>query len=386
MVYQEEKLIEIRRELHQIPELGMQEFKTHEYLMTCIEQLNQQWLTIKQIPDVPTAIMVRLQGYAPDKTIGWRSDMDGLPVLEATQLPFASQHIGQMHACGHDMHMAIAMGILAHFADNQPRDNMVFFFQPAEETIGGGIKVYEAGVFQGIWQPDEFYAFHDQPALATGVLSTRQGTLFAAAAEVRFTISGRGSHAAYPQKGLDAIVAGSALVTQLQTIVSRSLDPVHNGVITIGTFQAGEAGNIIANQAVLTGTIRTLRQSDIEVMFKRVQEIAKGVATMFAVEVLVEIEQSGYLAVENDTELVNDFIRFMAQSSFEFEVAEPAMTGEDFGFLMSKFKGMMFWLGVGDMAHPLHHAKMTPDESALKIGVDASVAFLAHRMESKSYV
>ncbi|MDR3241132.1 MAG: N-acetyldiaminopimelate deacetylase [Lactobacillaceae bacterium] len=381
MTYSNERLIEIRRDLHQIPEIGMQEFKTHAYLLETIKGLNQAWLEIKLVPEVPTAILVRLQGSQPTKTIGYRTDIDALPIEEQTGLPFTSLHTGRMHACGHDFHMTVALGVLAYFAEHQPSDNMVFFFQPAEETIGGGIQVYEAGGFDGEWQPDEFFAYHDQPALPAGVISTRPGTLFAAAAELHVEIVGLGSHAAYPQNGKDAIIAGTAFVQQLQTIVSRSLDPINNGVITIGTFHSGTAGNIVADTAVITGTIRALRQQDIEIMFKRVREIGAGIATMYDLEVNIDIEQSGYLAVENDLDLTTDFMNFMNASEFEFVESEPAMTGEDFGFLMSKFKGMMFWLGVGDLEHPLHNAKMSPDEAALPVGVNALVAYLQHRME-----
>ncbi len=150
-------LIAIRRDLHQIPELALHETRTHDYLMAKIQSWQSSWMTIKGVPEVPTAIMVRLAGTDPRRTIGYRTDIDALPVTEATGLPFASTIPGQMHACGHDVHMAVALGILQHFAANQPRDNMLFFFQPAEEEDYGGYRVYQAGAFTGEWQPDEFF-------------------------------------------------------------------------------------------------------------------------------------------------------------------------------------------------------------------------------------
>ncbi len=132
MVWTTEELIRVRRALHAIPELALQEYETHRYLLNEISQLNQDWLTIRIVPEVPTAILVRLQGTHPTRTIGYRADMDALPIEEATGLPFSSRHAGVMHACGHDIHMTVGLGILAYFAEQQPKDNLIFFFQPAE--------------------------------------------------------------------------------------------------------------------------------------------------------------------------------------------------------------------------------------------------------------
>lgn len=382
MVWTTEELIRVRRALHAMPELALQEYETHRYLLNEISQLNQDWLTIRTVPEVPTAILVRLEGTNPTRTIGYRADMDALPIEEATGLSFSSRHAGVMHACGHDIHMTVGLGILAYFAEQQPKDNLIFFFQPAEEADFGGKRVYDLGAFSGEWRPDEFYGLHDNPQLPTGQIATRPGTLFAGTTEIHVTFTGKGGHAAFPQDSNDAIVAGAAFVSQVQTVVSRNVDPVQGGVVTLGTFQAGTAGNIIAETAHLDGTIRAFTQTNLVKMQKRVRTIAEAIGTMYGVQVDLELIQGGYMPVENDATLAQLMIDyFQADPTVAFADIAPAMTGEDFGFLLQQFPGVMFWLGVGDPDHPLHHAKMSPNEGALAAGVDAMVGFLNYRME-----
>lgn len=375
-------LIAIRRDLHQIPELALHETRTHDYLMAKIQSWQSSWMTIKGVPEVPTAIMVRLAGTDSRRTIGYRTDIDALPVTEATGLPFASTIPGQMHACGHDVHMAVALGILQHFAANQPRDNMLFFFQPAEEEDYGGYRVYQAGAFTGDWQPDEFFAIHDNPALPAGQLATRQGTLFAGTTEIYLTLRGLSGHAAYPQRAKDSLVAAAAFIMQVQTIVSRNVDPLRGGVVTIGSLHAGTVPNIIPGEAKLSGTIRAFRQADIEMMQQRVRDIANGVAATYGVEADLKLIQGGYMPVENAPEQTADMMDFMAADpDTDFAEAEPAMTGEDFGFLTQKFPGTMAWLGVNDPEHTLHSDKLSPDEASIKPGVAAFIRFFNHRMQ-----
>ncbi|MBA1392755.1 amidohydrolase, partial [Lactobacillus sp. XV13L] len=268
-----EQLIQIRRQLHQIPELALQEHQTHQFLQKVIAQFNQQYLQIRTVPQSPTALLVLVQGSHPQKTIGYRADMDGLPVQEATGLEFASKYSGKMHACGHDLHMTVALGILNYFSEHQPQDNLLFFFQPAEESQNGGKLAYEQGVFEGAWRPDEFYALHVTPDLAAGTIGCRMGTLFAGTTEIDIDLIGQGGHAAYPQQAKDMVVASAALIMQIQTIISRNVDPIEGGVITIGKIQAGTIRNVIAGQAHLEGTIRGLTQKMIEHIDQRLQEV-----------------------------------------------------------------------------------------------------------------
>lgn len=382
----QEDLIQIRRDLHQIPELALEEFQTHDYLMKEIAQFNQEFLAVRELPKLPTAILVRVEGSNPTKTIGYRADIDALPVTEETGLPFSSKHEGVMHACGHDMHMTVALAVINYFSEHQPKDNMIFFFQPAEEEKCGGLLAYEIGVFEGEWRPDEFYGLHDSPDLPAGTIGCRMGTLFAGSTEVDVDFIGTSGHAAFPHNANDMVVAASAFIGQIQTIVSRSIDPVRSGVITFGKFEAGTIRNVITGQAHLEGTIRGLEQSMIEELVARIKDVAEGIARSFNCEVVPTFEQGGYLPVENNPELTKNFIDYMEENhGDQFKLTEPAMTGEDFGYLLSKIPGTMFWLGVED-SHPLHSSELSPSENALEPGVKAIVDFLEYRMQQEAWV
>lgn len=376
----EDDLITIRRHLHQIPEVALEEVETHAFLMQVIGMMDQKFLKILEPKELPTAILVRVQGSDPSRTIGYRTDIDGLPVDEKTGLPYASQHLGKMHACGHDMHMTVALGVLDYFASHQPKDNLVFFFQPAEESEAGGRRAYELGLFEGEWRPDEFYGLHVNPKMQTGVIGCRMGTLFAGTTEVNIDVIGKGGHAAFPQDAKDAVVAASALVMQVQTIISRSINPIESGVITLGKFEAGTIRNVIADHARLEGTIRGLTQVMIEKIKERVQEICEGIERSFEVEVRLGLNQGGYFPVENDPVLTKRFIRFMQENpDVVYEEVPPAMTGEDFGYLLHQFPGTMFWLGV-DGGAQLHESSMSPKEGAIQKGITAITEFLEYRM------
>ncbi|WP_337523400.1 N-acetyldiaminopimelate deacetylase [Dialister hominis] len=376
----EDDLITIRRHLHQIPEVALEEVETHAFLMQVIGMMDQKFLKILEPKELPTAILVRVQGSDPSRTIGYRTDIDGLPVDEKTGLPYASQHPGKMHACGHDMHMTVALGVLDYFASHQPKDNLVFFFQPAEESEAGGKRAYELGLFEGEWRPDEFYGLHVNPKMQTGVIGCRMGTLFAGTTEVNIDVIGKGGHAAFPQDAKDAVVAASTLVMQVQTIISRSINPIESGVITLGKFEAGTIRNVIADHARLEGTIRGLTQVMIEKIKERVQEICEGIERSFEVEVRLGLNQGGYFPVENDPVLTKRFIRFMQENpDVVYEEVPPAMTGEDFGYLLHQFPGTMFWLGV-DGGAQLHESSMSPKEGAIQKGITAITEFLEYRM------
>lgn len=376
----EDDLITIRRHLHQIPEVALEEVETHAFLMQVIGMMDQKFLKILEPKELPTAILVRVQGSDPSRTIGYRTDIDGLPVDEKTGLPYASQHPGKMHACGHDMHMTVALGVLDYFASHQPKYNLVFFFQPAEESEAGGKRAYELGLFEGEWRPDEFYGLHVNPKMQTGVIGCRMGTLFAGTTEVNIDVIGKGGHAAFPQDAKDAVVAASALVMQVQTIISRSINPIESGVITLGKFEAGTIRNVIADHARLEGTIRGLTQVMIEKIKERVQEICEGIERSFEVEVRLGLNQGGYFPVENDPVLTKRFIRFMQENpDVVYEEVPPAMTGEDFGYLLHQFPGTMFWLGV-DGGAQLHESSMSPKEGAIQKGITAITEFLEYRM------
>ena len=370
-------LIQTRRDLHQIPEIGLEEVKTQAYLLNVIEKLTAG-KDFVQIRTWQTGILVYLQGSQPERTIGWRTDIDGLPIVEQTGLAFASQHPDRMHACGHDFHMTIALGSLERALENQPKNNLLFLFQPAEENEAGGMLMYEDGAF-GDWLPDQFYGLHVRPDLKVGQIATNTSTLFAGTCEVKINFKGKGGHAAFPHETKDALVAASYFVTQVQSVVSRNVNPIEGAVVTFGVFQAGTANNVITDKAFLHGTIRALTHSMSLLVQKRVKAIAEGVAAAFDMDVEIELKQGGYLPVENNPELARQLMTFFDEKEgIELIDIEPAMTGEDFGYLLSKVPGVMFWLGI-DSPYALHHPQMSPKEEALAIGVEAVSSFLAKK-------
>ncbi|WP_125982342.1 N-acetyldiaminopimelate deacetylase [Loigolactobacillus iwatensis] len=368
-------LTKIYEDLHQIPELGLQEHETQAYLLNVIKRLPQTNLKIKT---VETATLVFITGSAAKQTIGWRTDIDALPVTEKTGLPFASKHPGMMHACGHDLHMTVALGLLAYFAEHQPKNNLFFLFQPAEENASGGKRLYDSGALDD-WLPDEIYGLHINPQLPAGAIGCRQGTLFAGTCEIHARFHGKSGHAAYPHLANDMVVAGAYFVSQLQTIVSRNVNPIEAGVVTLGQFHAGTIGNVISGEAKIDGTIRALTQKMNRHIQRRVQTIAEGVALAFNCEVELKLNQGGYYPVENNPATTKALIDFMQQEpGVNFIETEPAMTGEDFGYLISKINGTMFWLGV-DQPYQLHSEKLAPNEAAIGKGVAAITAYFKQR-------
>jgi len=227
--------VKIRRDLHQIPELGFKEFKTQAYLLAYLEALPQHRLSIKTWK---TGIFVKVHGINPRKTIGYRADIDGLPILEETGFEFSSQHREQMHACGHDFHMSISLGVLTHFVEHPVLDDLLFIFQPAEEGPGGAEPMLASDIMRQ-WYPDEIYALHIAPEYPVGSIALKEGLLFANTSELFIDLKGKGGHAAYPHQTNDMVIAACSLVNQLQTVISRNIDPLDSAVITIGKITGG---------------------------------------------------------------------------------------------------------------------------------------------------
>lgn len=375
MTWSEEKLITIRRDLHQIPEIGLEEFKTHSYLLDVLNELPQEKI---EILTQDTAIILRVKGKNSSKKIAWRTDIDGLPIQEETGLPFSSQHEGYMHACGHDFHMTIALGLVEKAINEELENDRIFFFQPAEENVSGAQIYYDNGFFQKE-QVTEIFGLHVAPHLKSNVVGCLNGTLFAGACRFVVTLTGKEGHAAFPHEANDMIVAAASFVQQTQTIISRNVNPMESAVITFGEINGGTADNIVAGKAVLTGTIRALTHEINELTQKRMEEIAAGIGISYGCHVELELDQKGYVPVVNHPELAEDLMSFMSnQPEVDFQTVSEMMTGEDFGYLLSKIPGVMFWYGVNS-EYGLHHGKFNPDETSLKPAVEAIHRYLNHR-------
>lgn len=369
-----ERFIQVRRDLHKIPELGFKEFKTQKYLLDYLSTLPQENLEIKTWE---TGIFVKMHGQSPRKMIGYRADMDGLPITEETGYEFQSEHVGNMHACGHDFHMSIALGLITYFTENPISDDLLFMFQPAEEGPGGAEPMLKTDIMQE-WKPDMVLALHIAPEYSVGTIATKEGLLFANTSELFIDLKGKGGHAAYPHNTNDMIIAACNLVTQLQSIVSRNVDPLDSAVVTVGKMTGGTVQNIIAEKARIEGTIRTLSPESMAKVKKRLLALVKGIEVGYECEVTVDFGAM-YHQVFNDSDLTREFMGFAEQLD-EVKVVEckEAMTGEDFGYMLKEIPGLMFWLGVGS-EYGLHHSKLTPDEGA----VETAISLLSRYIEFK---
>ncbi|MEH6940313.1 N-acetyldiaminopimelate deacetylase [Bacillus sp. JJ722] len=364
--------VEIRRKLHTMPEIGFQEFKTQAFLLEYLNGLPAERL---EIETWKTGILVKVKGLNATKTIGYRADIDGLPVVEQTGLAFASEHEGRMHACGHDFHMSIALGVLTHFVHHPIRDHVLFVFQPAEEGPGGALPMMQSEEMKR-WMPDTMIGLHIAPEYPVGTIAVKPGLLFANTSELFIELKGKGGHAAYPHNTNDMVVAACQLVNQLQTIIARNVDPLDSAVITVGKITGGTVQNVIAENARLEGTIRTLSADSMKKVKSRIEALVEGIKMGFECETVIDYGAM-YYQVFNEEHLTKEFMHFTKEQT-EMNVIEcnEAMTGEDFGYMLKEIPGFMFWLGV-DSQYGLHHAKLNPNEKAIPSAISLLTSYIA---------
>ncbi|MFS1518191.1 N-acetyldiaminopimelate deacetylase [Bacillus sp. SCS-151] len=369
-----DRFIKIRRDLHQIPELGYKENKTQQYLINYLSTLNAERFVMKKWK---TGLFVKVAGTNPQQTIGYRADIDGLPITEETGYEFSSKHKGIMHACGHDFHMSIALGVLTHIVNHPIRDDVLFLFQPAEEGPGGALEMLNSEIMKA-WKPDEIFALHIAPEYPVGTIATKEGLLFANTSELFINLKGKGGHAAYPHLTNDMVVAACALVSQLQSIVSRNVNPLDSAVVTIGKITGGTVQNIIAENARLEGTIRTLSEEAMNDVKGRITSILNGIEIGYQCEVEIDFG-SNYYQVNNHSDKTREFMQFVNdQTDVKMIECTEAMTGEDFGYLIKDIPGFMFWLGV-DSPYGLHHAKLMPNEQAIPVAINLITQYINYK-------
>ncbi|MGM9923290.1 MAG: N-acetyldiaminopimelate deacetylase [Bacillus sp. (in: firmicutes)] len=362
--------IEMRRKLHTMPELGFQEFKTQAFLLEYIRSLPQERL---EVETWRTGIFVKVKGLKPSKTIGYRADIDGLPIVEQTGLSFASEHEGQMHACGHDFHMSIALGVLTQLVQHPINDDVLFVFQPAEEGPGGALPMMESEQMKRS-MPDMMIGLHIAPEYPVGTIATKPGLLFANTSELFIDLRGKGGHAAYPHHTNDMVVAACQLVGQLQTIIARNVDPLDSAVITVGKITGGTVQNVIAETARLEGTIRTLSAESMQKVKSRIEALVEGLKAGFECEAAIDYGAM-YYQVDNEEKLTREFMEYARSVHVDVHECAEAMTGEDFGYMLKDIPGFMFWLGV-DSDYGLHHAKLNPDEGAIETAINLLSSYI----------
>jgi len=372
--------VALRHDLHTHPELGYKEHRTSQVVQ---EHLAKIGVTFKGGLAGGTGVL----GWLPAtvnpsgaRTVALRADMDALPILERTGLPYESVHSGVMHACGHDGHTTILM-TAAEILQLQPHrpNNVLLIFQPAEEGGAGGQRLCQEGALQGkiIGKPaDIIFGLHGYPRAEVGHVTTRNGPLLAAASQFVVHIVGKGTHAAYPHFGIDPIVVAAHIVTALQTIASRSVDPLDSVVITIGQVLAGVAHNVIPETASLHGTLRTLNNGADIFAKRRISEIVTNVAVAFGASATTEWV-GAYPVTFNNPAATEEFRRVARRVIGEEAVHEepnPSMGGEDFSFYGQEIPASFFFLGLRprepDSYHNLHSPDFDFNDDAIPTGAE----------------
>lgn len=361
-------VIEQRRYLHQHPEVSYEEKQTRDYIENQLHALGIETYTLtgKDVIGV-------IKGAHRGKTIGIRADLDALPIHEETNLPFASKHAGVMHACGHDGHMAILLGIANYLTNHRDaiHGTILLIFQHAEEEIpGGATELVSANLLENV---DAIFGYHLWQPLESGLIGIREGAAMAGADRFSFTILGKGGHGSMPDETVDPTLVISHVITQLHTIISRSLPPKEQAVLSIGKLNSGTNYNVIPDTASASGTVRYFDVETSKFIRRRVETIIKGVCDSFGAQFEIVYEHG-------DPPLLNDknltaFMKKTATNLFGEEKIvdiEPILGSEDFAYYSVEIPASYTFIGIGDPAHPYghHHPKFDIDEDMLPVGVE----------------
>jgi amidohydrolase len=370
MLYATESLVKwmrvIRRYLHTYPEISYQEVETAEYIQKKLQELNIPF----KAGVGGTGVIATLGSKGESGAcVGLRADMDALSIAEETGLPFASQNRGVMHACGHDGHVAMLLGAAALLKQRTVNGCVKLIFQPAEERGNGAEKVVKAGMIDDI---QAVFAGHIDTHFPTGTLTIDEGLICAYADPFVIHVRGKSGHAARPHEATDTIVAASGLVTALQSLVSREVDPNRAAVVTVATFQSGTAHNIIAQEAVLEGTVRTTHKETRQKTIAGLERIVSSIATMYCVETVLSFND-GLPAVINSPEATEVAVLAAKKLTNVMSVISqgfPSLGAEDFSFYQQKTEGCMIRFGasLGGDVGPAHSGTFDFDESVLGVG------------------
>ncbi|EEY35062.1 M20 metallopeptidase family protein [Pseudoleptotrichia goodfellowii] len=370
-----DEIVKIRRKIHMNPELGDEEFETGK---TIKDFLKENGIEYEEV--INTGVVATIYN-GEGKTVATRADIDALPIFEENDVEYKSKIDGKMHACGHDGHTSVQLGVAKILADNKDKwkGTVRFFFQPAEETNGGADRMIKAGTlkFKGDENRkiDAFFALHMAPEIETGKIGIKYGKAHATSAMFRLTINGVSAHAAQPQKGVDAILIGAKVLEFLQSIVSRRIDPREEAVITVGSFKGGEAENVVCDKVDMLGTIRTMSKEIRTFIIETIKRDLPKFVESLGGKADIRIRE-GYAPVINNEEITKkveqNIIDLYGKESLEI-IKEARMDVEDVSYFLNEINGCFFRLGTRNeekgLIYDLHHPKFNIDEESLKIGI-----------------
>ncbi|ERJ12470.1 M20 metallopeptidase family protein [Haloplasma contractile] len=362
------ELVSIRRDLHQIPEIGFKEIKTSHYIKKYLEALGYETEQVAK-----TGIIAVKKG-TEESSIAFRADMDALEVTEQTGVDFESNHKGVMHACGHDGHMTILLGFANYLSTlEHVKSNIVLIFQPAEEGPGGAKVIVEEGVLLK-YNVKHVFGLHLFPGIEEGIMGLTAGPMMAQSGEVDIKIEAKSSHGAMPQKGIDALVVAANLIQSYQSIVSRNISPLDTAVVTLGKLYGGEARNIIAKELNLEGTIRAFDLNVYKRIKDRMKSINEGLERMYGVNIDLTVRDL-YPPVLNDQKLYEHAKKVIPKKG-RVDI-DPMMLSEDFSYYQEAVPGLFMFLGTKNESkgytHPLHSCYFNFDEGVLIKGVEAYI-------------
>jgi len=365
-------MIEIRRDLHQHPELGLEEHRTSERVQSLLDEMGIEYETGLG----GTGVLGLIRGDDEGAVVALRADMDALPLQDEKDVAYTSKIPGKMHACGHDVHTTMLLGaakLLVKEKASLP-GTIKLLFQPAEETVGGAKLLIEAGALENP-RVDAIFGLHVDPALEVGSVGLHFGQRNASSDDLKIIVHGKAAHGAYPWEGVDAIVAAAQVISSLQTIVSRNVDVREAAVVSLGTIRGGTQANIVADRVEVVGTVRCLNQETRRSVLQRIKETAEAVAKGMGARAEVRIEPSYDPVVNDDSmvEVVRESARRLLGDDAVVIFPKPNMGVEDFGYYLSEVSGAFYSLGVRNEAagivHSVHHGLFDVDESSMAIGV-----------------
>lgn len=367
-----EKMIQIRRQLHRRPELAGEETETTRLIR---EQLEEAGVRIASEYPLATGLVAEIGGYLDGPVVALRADIDALPIQEQTDLPYASEVPGKMHACGHDFHTAAMIGaaILLKEREQELQGTVRLLFQPAEENATGAKQVVASGALGGV---QAVLGMHNKPDLPVGTIGIKPGPLMAAADGFVVELAGVGTHAAVPDAGVDPIVVAAQIVSALQTIVSRNVSPLENAVVSVTQIHSGTVWNVIPQTAMMEGTIRTFDLRTRERVMERFASIVQGVATALGAKASLRWVE-GPPPIDNDGELAE--LGWETAAELGYNPVKPALSsaGEDFAVYQLTVPGLFVFMGTAG-TQEWHHPAFTLDENALPVSA-AYFARLAER-------